>query len=188
MVPPFVFHAAMRTLTCLLSFALSFATVAAQSSPQVGADARAASVQETDHLTIKTSTKNTAAAPGGRLSLWLDIAPKEKMHVYAPGQKTYIPVSITLTPDAAIKARPPIFPPAEKYFFKPLNETQQVYSKPFRVVQEVTLASALDLFKGSTLTIAGTVRYQACDDAVCYLPKSVPVVWTVPLNVSATRK
>ena len=35
---------------------------------------------------------------------------------------------------------------------------------------------------GATLTIKGTLRYQACDDKVCYLPQSIPLSWTVGLR------
>ena len=77
-----------------------------------------------------------------------------------------------------------MFPPAEKYFFKPLEETQLVYTKPFRIVQEITVAATLPVReRGHTanpaLTVSGTLRYQACDDAICYLPKTIPVRWTV---------
>jgi hypothetical protein len=33
--------------------------------------------------------------------------------------------------------------------------------------------------KRSTLTIKGTLRYQACDDTTCYLPTTVPAEWTI---------
>jgi hypothetical protein len=56
-----------------------------------------------------------------------------------------------------------------------LNETQIVYAKPFRIAQDVTVKSA----DGGTKTIKGSVRYQACDDAICYLPKTIPVEWVV---------
>jgi hypothetical protein len=32
---------------------------------------------------------------------------------------------------------------------------------------------------GAALTISGSLRYQACDDKVCYQPVSVPLSWTV---------
>ena len=105
------------------------------------------------------------------------------MHVYAPGQKTYIPISIRLAADPLVKAHAPLFPAAEQYFFKPLGETQLVYSKAFRIVQDVTLAGSADRYTSSTLTISGTVRYQACDDRICYLPKSVPVAWKLPVTI-----
>ena len=34
--------------------------------------------------------------------------------------------------------------------------------------------------KGKTsLTIAATLNYQACDDKVCFNPQSVPLSWTI---------
>jgi hypothetical protein len=142
---------------------------------------------ETPHLVLTTSSTDQAAAPGTRISLLLDIAPKPKMHVYAPEQKELIPISLSLTPDEAIKVHPAKFPKSEKYFFAPLNETQFVYSRPFRIVQDVTLAPTPAVRErasapGATLTISGTLRYQACDDKVCYMPQNLPVSWTVSLR------
>ena len=109
------------------------------------------------------------------------------MHVYAPEQKELIPISVSLEADASFKAHPPKFPKAEPYFFEPLNETQLVYSKPFRIVQDVTIAATLSAREltrkdGAALTISGTLRYQACDDKVCYMPQSLPVSWTISLK------
>lgn len=128
----------------------------------------------TAHLTAVTSSSATA----GKTSLHVDVAPKVKMHVYAPGEKDVIPVDVTLDRNPSIKAGKATFPPAEKYFFPPLQLTQLVYSKPFRITLPITIVRAP---AGGTLTITGTLRYQACDDAVCYVPKSVPVKWAVTL-------
>lgn len=145
------------------------------------------SVVETQHLTARTSASDATAGPGTRFSLFIDIVPKPKMHVYAPEQKDYIPVSIRLRDDPAFRVHAPAFPKAEKYFFAPLKETQLVYSKPFRIVQDLTVALTPAVREqartaGATLTIGGTLRYQACDDAICYLPKELPVSWTVALR------
>ena len=59
-----------------------------------------------------------------------------------------------------------------------LNETQLVYAKPFRITQQLTLKSP----PSGPVTIKGSVRYQACDDTICYLPKTVPVEWTVTVR------
>ena len=40
---------------------------------------------------------------------------------------------------------------------------------------------------GATVTLAGTLRYQACDDAICYLPKSVPVSWTIKIDAAPMK-
>jgi DsbC/DsbD-like thiol-disulfide interchange protein len=126
---------------------------------------------ETLHLTVTTSVSNKPAR--GPISLFVDVEPKPKMHVYAPGQDGFIVVTLTLEKDAAFTAAPPKFPAPEKLLFEPLNETQLVYSKRFRIVQDITRA------KKAPLIIKGTLRYQACDDKVCFRPATVPVEWTI---------
>ncbi|PYR74783.1 MAG: hypothetical protein DMF86_17455 [Acidobacteria bacterium] len=133
---------------------------------------------ETRHLRVTTSASAAEVVAGGRLSLFVDLAPKPKMHVYAPGQQDYLGVSLTLEKDEAFAAGAAKFPASEKLFFKPLNETQRVYSHPFRITQPVTIARQ----RGGTVTVKGTLRYQACDDAVCYLPATVPLTWTVKIK------
>jgi len=133
---------------------------------------------DTKHLTITTSTSALTAAPGERLSLYVDVAPKPKMHVYAPDQTDYIPIELKVEPASSFKPQAIQYPAAEQFFFAPLKETQRVYSKPFRITLPITLAHDAAL----PLTIKGTVRYQACDDAICYLPQTVGVIWKVAMR------
>src|SRR6266545_3084110 len=130
---------------------------------------------ETAHLTIVTSTVPQTAAPGKKLSLVVDVTPKPKMHVYSPGQEGYIAITLTLDANPAFTAAKAKYPAGEKLVMPALNETQLVYAKPFRIIQEITIKSA----RVDTLTIKGTLRYQACDDKICYLPVTVPVEWTL---------
>jgi hypothetical protein len=103
------------------------------------------------------------------------------MHVYAPGQEGYIAVALTLDADPAFTAGKAKYPAGEKMFVKVLNETQLVYTKPFRITQDITLRSGTEQTSSGEglLTVKGTFRYQACDDKVCYLPMTVPITWTV---------
>lgn len=131
-------------------------------------------------------TSDGVAAVGHRVTLSIRVTPGPKMHVYAPGQKGYIPIALTLTPDAAFKAYPVRFPASTAYHYKPLNETVRVYSSPFTIAQEVTIALTPDVraraTRGDVLTIAGQLEYQACDDVVCYRPETIPVAWKVTLS------
>jgi len=140
---------------------------------------------ETAHLTIATSAAPAAVGPGQKVTLTVEVTPKPNMHVYAPGQEGYIPISLTLAPNDAFTAEKAKYPAGEKVLMKALNETQIVYAKPFRITQELKLAAAPDLAKraadGGTLTVKGSVRYQACDEAICFLPATVPVEWSVKL-------
>jgi hypothetical protein len=157
-------------------------TLTAQDPPPAGAQ-RA----ETPHLVLTWWTTDAAAAPGTRVSLVLDVKPKPKMHVYAPGQQDLIPVSLTIEPVEGVRLHKPEFPKPERYFFAPLKETQLVYSNPFKIRQDLTIevtpamrarAKAPD----ANVTISGTLRYQACDDNVCYMPQSIPVSWSLKLQ------
>jgi DsbC/DsbD-like thiol-disulfide interchange protein len=130
---------------------------------------------ETAHVSLAVSASAPVVASGGKTTLVLDVAPKPGMHVYAPGQEGYIAIQLTLTADPAFTTAKAKYPAGEKYLMPALNETQLVYAKPFRITQDVTVKRAA----APALTIKGSVRYQACDDKICYLPKTVPVEWVV---------
>lgn len=133
---------------------------------------------ETPHLSVKLSNAARAVARGARVSLRVDITPGARMHVYAPGQRDYIPISLTVAKSDQYVAHPAVFPKPETLYFKPLDEMQLVYSKPFRIVQDVTVGRGAH----DPVAISGTLRYQACDDSLCYAPRNVAVSWTVPIR------
>jgi hypothetical protein len=101
------------------------------------------------------------------------------MHVYAPEEKAQQPVSLKIDRNPGIAAKSPIFPKGESSFFAPTGETQIVYSQPFRIEVPATVIKS---HKPGSLTLSGTFRYQACDDKVCYIAKSVPLTWEVAVR------
>jgi len=148
--------------------------------------AEALSSAEGRQVSVKAGTSDAVAAPGVRLSLIADVTPGEKMHVYAPDQDGYIPVTLTLEDSDDFKLAAPVeFPSPGSYYFEPLDETVAVYTEPFRIRQEITLSLSREFRARATaretLTVKGTLAYQACDDAVCYRPDSIPLTWTVSL-------
>ena len=140
------------------------------------------SKKETKHLTVATSASPETVAPGKRLSLAVDVAPKPKMHVYSPGQAGYIGITLTLEENPGFTAAKAKYPAGEKTYMPLLKETQLVYAKPFRIAQDVVVRPTGGAAALAVLTIKGTLRYQACDETICYLPTTVPLVWTVKLG------
>jgi hypothetical protein len=61
-----------------------------------------------------------------------------------------------------------------------------VYQQPFTLLQEVLVEASseaqVELAKLDALTLTGTFDYQACDDAICYNPESVPLSFTLDLT------
>ena len=78
------------------------------------------------------------------------------------------------------------FPEPEIYHFKPLDEHVEVYQKKFTLLQEAVVnasAEAEELMEElDALTLSGSFDYQACDDAICYLPASIPITFTLELE------
>ena len=90
-----------------------------------------------------------------------------------------MPISLQVDRTSGVTVRPPIFPKGESFLFAPTGETQIVYSRPFRIEVPVTTARTA---KAGVLALSGTFRYQACDDKVCYIAKSLPLTWDVTIR------
>jgi DsbC/DsbD-like thiol-disulfide interchange protein len=134
---------------------------------------------ETPHLRLKTTGGETPVAPGARVSLFVDVEPKPKMHVYAPEQKQYIPVSLNVSRHPDVTVRPAVFPKGQPMLFAPTSEMQIVYSQPFRIEVPVTVSRGR---APGPLALTGVLEYQACDDQVCYVPRKVAVGWTIAVE------
>jgi hypothetical protein len=135
------------------------------------------------HLDLTTFSTDQTVAPGTHFALVVDAVPGKRIHVYAPGVSGYKPIALIIQPQVGLLVHEVRLPKAEDYFFKPLNEHVAVYQKPFRMLQEITIDSSPQseaaLREMPTMTIRGTLEYQACDDKVCFIPQTTPLAWTV---------
>ncbi len=121
-------------------------------------------------------------APGHRTALVLEVEPKPKMHLYAPGVDRYIPIDWQMAKSKAWVSFPAAYPASRKLNLPVIKEMVPVYDRPVRLVRDITLGLdpelAPALSADRTLTVEGFFRYQACDDRECYLPKTIPLRWT----------
>jgi hypothetical protein len=157
-----------------LAFGIAFAILCVQPT---AADVIATG--NTPHLSFTASLSPDVVRTGGKLSLVVNITPKKKMHVYAPGTQ-YRPVTVTLNSTAWLKPGKTEYQKASFYIFKPLKEQVLVYSERFKLTTNVTLGTIPARLK--QVRITGALSYQACDDRVCYLPQSVPLEWVVAVR------
>lgn len=146
----------------------------------------------TDHLKLRTYPTQRSIGPGRRVSLIVEIEPAARMHVYAPGADDYRIITLMVATQPFVRLAPIQYPASEIYVFKPLNERIPVYEKPFKLIQELSLEErpqAQAAFRGkASLTLTGTLDYQACDDKICFNPVSVPLSWTLALRPNMTRR
>jgi len=127
---------------------------------------------------VQPSPADAAAKPGTKVLLFVDVTPKPNIHVYAPGNDFYIPITVKLNPQADVKTGKLAYPKSEIVTIA--DEKVSVFQKPFRLTQEVEVGKAVKA--GSNVVVAGTVNYQACDDKVCFPPESAPVSWTIAVK------
>ena len=140
-----------------------------------------------DQLDFIAYPSDSSVAVGSRFSIVVDVEPKPGMHVYAPGAEKmgYRVVGLSLDPHPLFRFAEVDYPDSEIYHFKPTDEHVPVYQQPFTLLQELVVNASSevldDLLKLDKLTVTGSLKYQACDDEICYLQATVPLSFTVAL-------
>jgi len=129
-------------------------------------------------LTFTTASSASAVKAGQAVKLYVDVTPKPKMHVYAPGAKEYQPIALELN-SPGVKAGKLAYPKSDDWYFEPTKEHVPVFQAPFRLTQDVVVAPDA---KPGTFYVTGVLKYQACDDTICYKPVSEPVAWTLSVQ------
>jgi hypothetical protein len=117
------------------------------------------------------SAEQQVVTAGKRSVLELHFRVVEGFHVnsHNPKSELLIPTQIVLQPVAGVKAEPVEYPAGAAYSFSfDPSEKLDVYSGAFTVKLPVVAEAGAH-------TIEGSLRYQACDHAACYPPKSLPV-------------
>jgi peroxiredoxin Q/BCP len=147
---------------------------------------------ETEHLDITSYVSDEVVAPGSVFLIVFDVKPNSGMHVYAPGAKDYKVINFRIDANPVLATRALQYPASEIYHFKPLDERVPVFQKPFRLAQSLAIGTspaARAALKGvDTVTIAGSLEYQACDDRLCFTPRSIPVSYTVKVRPLDTER
>ena len=143
----------------------------------------------TAHLKLTAYPSDPSITVGTRFSIAVEIEPNPDIHVYAPGaeQMGYRVIGLTMAPVPHVRFEPVEFPASEIYHFEPLDERVPVYQQPFMLLQEVVVSGAAEvedaLAELDALTLTGTLDYQACNDELCFDPVSVPLSFTLDLDL-----
>ncbi len=163
----------MRAEPLTLALILSITCVV----PQARQLAPAPTVQ---YVTVTTAASAASAAAGASITLWADVTPRPRVHVYGAGAIDFTPVSIVITPNVALAVGKPTFPKPDVATAQGSTGNVPAYARPFRIAQPITIKP--NAKAGDTLTVAGAVKYQACDDRLCYPATAVPVTWTIAVK------
>jgi len=103
----------------------------------------------------------------------------------------FIPIEWSIKESPALAVRAATFPPAKMVRLKAIKETA-VFEGAFRLMRDVTIARDAVvkplLDADGNLTIEGAIKYQACDEKLCYPPETIPVRWILQVGGAQTDR
>ncbi len=144
---------------------------------------------EAPHLRLTLAQSDRAVVSGSRVTLTAEIELPPGVHVYSPGVAGYKPIQLVLHPSGGIEPAPANYPSSKMLYLEAIKEQVSVFEGKFRITQDVTVpfSKARDGLRakigaGKTVSIAGELQYQACDQTICYPPTSVPVKWELKVQ------
>jgi peroxiredoxin len=144
-----------------------------------------------ERLELSYFASANEAGPGDVIDLTIEVRLEDGIHVYAPTSRNRIPVALNLTASESFVAEETAFPPAETITDAVLGESSDVYAGQFTLTRRVRMtADAFDrpgaVDPQGNVVIAGSFDFQACDDHICYNPKSIALKW--PLSRMQSRE
>jgi thioredoxin:protein disulfide reductase len=132
-----------------------------------------------------TSLVESDGRAGNSVRAALQVKLPERFHVQsnAPRDPAFIPTVLTVDAPAGVRVAEIVFPPATD--LKQVGQSQPlaVFEHEFAIGVRFELSA--DVARGP-LDIPGRLRYQACDDRLCYPPATADFRWTVPVSATGS--
>ncbi|MBC7363939.1 MAG: protein-disulfide reductase DsbD N-terminal domain-containing protein [Candidatus Aminicenantes bacterium] len=124
-------------------------------------------------VSVKPVPPDKPVRPGESFTLTMELTVSPGYHINSqkPEDELLIPTSVEFRELPVVEVKEVSFPPALKKKFKFSEKMLSVYEGQIKIKVRLKMA---DDFCGSSLELEGKVRYQACNDAACLRPMTVP--------------
>ena len=140
----------------------------------------------TRHLALSWSASNATLRPGQRALLEVEIELRPGMHLYAPGDHSYLSLKWTAPAVAGVEIPAPVLPEPDLKHLPAIDETVPVYSGSVRLLRDIHVLGGREfpeeLSGRERIEVTGIFHYQACDANRCYLPAEIPMTWSFALE------
>jgi hypothetical protein len=121
------------------------------------------------YVVYSAEPQTIAAGKNAVLEVRFRVMQGYHVNSHTPKSELLIPTALTLDAASGVKAGALVYPAGQSYSFSfDPKEKLDVYAGDFTVKLPVVAAAGEH-------RLAGTLRYQACDNASCYPPKTLPV-------------
>ena len=118
--------------------------------------------------------ENDGVAAGATARVALKVVLPEKLHANSnkPRDPSLIPTVVTVTPPDGVTVDEIVYPEAEDLIQTGADQPLSVFEREF--VIGVSLRIAPGTAPGD-VTVPARLRYQACDESICYIPATAQV-------------
>lgn len=128
----------------------------------------------------------TAVAPGHSIDLALRVVLPEGLHSQSnkPKDEALVPTTLTFNDAPGVTPTLVAFPPAHDFKLE-TGDTLLVFEREFVIGARIMIDKSAH---AGPLTLTANLRYQPCNNTMCFRPVTVPVSWTIPVGTGATTK
>jgi len=116
------------------------------------------------------------AGTTARLALQVNVPEGYHLQSNKPRDPALIATTLTLNAPPGLTITEIVFPPSTDFKQEGIDELLAVFEREFIVGLQVKIDPSV---AAGELTIPGRLRYQACDDKVCFRPKTLETSWSV---------
>ena len=150
-----------------------------------GVSASAQFYQPTAELT--PTIEQRAIRPGQTVILVLRVELPENIHLQSdkPRDPYVIPTLLTFTLPEGVTVEEIAYPESTDFLLEDWDEPLAVFEHEFTI--EVRLALDQDLSPGEVV-VPGSFLYQACDNRICFPPKTAAVEWRMDVEAALTPR
>jgi thioredoxin:protein disulfide reductase len=140
--------------------------------------------QRPPEATITPFGEAVEVRPGTSTRVALRVSLPAGLHVQSdrPRDPSLIPTVLTVEPPQGVRVEQLVYPHPTDFAQQGQEQPLAVFEREFVLGAE--LAIGPDLAAGD-LVIPARLRYQACDDKVCFRPVTATITWTVRVGTSA---
>ena len=122
--------------------------------------------------------ERASVQPGASQRLAVEVVVPEGLHLQSnrPYDPTLIATTLTLDPPPGVTITEVVFPKSTDFFLEGGAEPLAVFEHEFVIGLQARIDAGVPF---GEIVIPARLRYQACDDRVCFRPRSLDTNWTL---------
>ncbi|MDQ4123350.1 MAG: protein-disulfide reductase DsbD N-terminal domain-containing protein [Acidobacteriota bacterium] len=150
-----------------------------KSSNQTASAPQASPLNPAEAVQFSAPKMQIKAGDSGEAILKLKIQPPFHINANPPSENYLIPTTVEFESNNGLTFEKPSYPAGESKKFEFSEKPLAVYEGEIEIKLPVKVEAKVS--KGEQ-NVNGKLRFQACDEAVCYRPQTVDVV--IPIDIS----